>query len=84
MIQVMNIVTGEMIASMPTQSILSSVQIPVCWRGDTLYVKIVPKPVGGFYSSDSDEEEDVYEVSLAKWNYLSNQLTNIPSVQVRP
>ena len=81
-IQVMNIVTGEMIASMPTQSILSSVQIPVCWRGDTLYVKIVPKPVGGFYSSDSDDEEDVYEVSLAKWNYLSNQLTNIPSVQV--
>ena len=83
-IQVMNIVTGEMIASMPTQSILSSVQIPVCWRDDTLYVKIVPKPVGGFYSSDSDEEEDVYEVSLAKWNYLSNQLTNIPSVQVVP
>ena len=81
-IQVTNIVTGEMIASMPTQSILSSVQIPVCWRGDTLYVKIVPKPVGGFYSTDSDDEEDVYEVSLASWNYLNNQLTNIPSVQV--
>ena len=81
-IQVTDIVTGAVVASLPTQSILSSVQIPVCWRGDDLYVKIVPKPVGGFYSSDSDDDDDVYEVSMAQWNYQSSQLVNIPSVQV--
>ena len=82
-IQVMDIVSGQMIASLPTQSILSSVQIPVCWRGDCLFVKIVPKPVGGFYSDGSDDDEDVYEVSMAKWNYKTNHLVNIPSVQVQ-
>merc|ERR1719323_706445 len=65
-IQVMDIVSGEMIASLPTQSILSSVQIPVCWRGDCLYVKIVPKPVGGFYSDGRDDSQSSNPVHIVK------------------
>ena len=45
----------------------------------SLYVKIVPKPMGGFVSED---DEDMYEVSMARWNYTTEKLTIIPSVQV--
>ena len=78
-INIIDITSGALVASMPTQSILSSVQIPICWKDDTLYVKIVPKPAGGFVSED---DEDLYEVSMAKWNITTNKLTIIPSVKV--
>jgi len=80
-INIIDITTGHTVASLPNQSILSSVQIPVCWKQDTLYMKLVPKPVGGFVSDDDD---DVYEVSLARWDFTSDtdNLQIIPSVPV--
>jgi len=80
MIQVMDILSGNIIASLPTQSILSSVQMPVCWKDNKLYVKIVPKPEGGFFSGDA--EDDVYQVSVACWDIEEDSLTTVPSVQV--
>ena len=79
-IQVMDIDTGNILAALPTQSILSSVQMPVCWRDGKLYVKIVPKPEGGFFSG-SDEDE-VYQVSLACWDLEADSLNTVPAVQI--
>ena len=79
-IQVMDITTGIIIASLPTQSILSSVQMPVCWKDNKLYVKIVPKPEGGFFSDDTEDE--VYQVSVACWDVREDSLTTVPSVHV--
>jgi len=81
-IQVLDVSTGVMVASLPTESILASVQMPVCWRGEKLFIKIVPKPVGGFYSSEEGDEEDEFQISLANWDIKTNQLTNIPAAQV--
>jgi len=81
-IQVLDVTTGDMVASLPTESILASVQMPVCWRGEKLFIKIVPKPVGGFYSSEEGDEEDEFQVSLAQWDIRTNQLSNIPAAQV--
>eukprot|EP00090_Calanus_glacialis_P018917 TRINITY_DN29226_c0_g1_i1.p1 TRINITY_DN29226_c0_g1~~TRINITY_DN29226_c0_g1_i1.p1 ORF type:complete len:496 (+),score=140.44 TRINITY_DN29226_c0_g1_i1:83-1570(+) len=81
-IQVLDVRTGDMVASLPTESILASVQMPVCWRGEKLFIKIVPKPVGGFYSSEEGDEEDEFQISLANWDIRTNQLTNIPGAQV--
>ena len=80
MIQVLDITTGHIIASLPTQSILSSVQMPVCWKDNKLYVKIVPKPDGGFFSGEAEDE--VYQVSVACWDVKDGSLTIVPSVQV--
>jgi len=80
MIQVTDIVSGQVVKCLPTESILSCVQIPVSWSGDNLFVKIVPKPSGAFLSNDDDV--DLYEVSLAKWNIKTNHLCHIPHVQV--
>lgn len=79
-IQVLDVSTGSLVASLPTDSILASVQMPVCWTRGKLLVKIVPKPVGGFYSSE--ETEDDYQISLASWDVKSNQLTSVPGAQV--
>jgi len=81
-IQVLDVSSGDMVASLPTESILASVQMPVCWRGEKLFVKIVPKPVGGFYSSEEGDEEDEYQISLANWDITTNQLSSIPGAQV--
>ena len=79
MIQITDIVTGNLVSCLPTESILS-LQIPICWRDDQLYVKIVPNPSAAFMNNDVDV--DFYEVSLAKWNITSNELCHIPNVQV--
>jgi len=81
-IQVLDISTGTMVASLPTESILASVQMPVCWFKEKLFIKIVPKPVGGFYSSEEGEDEDDYQISLAYWDIRSNKLTSVPGAQV--
>jgi len=80
-IQVIDVSSGDMVASLPTESILASVQMPVCWRENKLFVKIVPKPVGGFYSSE-EGDDDEFQISLAIWDIHSNSLTNIPAAQV--
>ena len=79
--KVTDIVSGQVVKCLPTESILSCVQIPVSWSGDNLFVKIVPKPSGAFLSNDDDV--DLYEVSLAKWNIKTNHLCHIPHVQVK-
>jgi len=84
-IQVHDVSTGTIVASLPTESILASVQMPVCWSEEKLLIKNVPKPhvgVGGFYSSEEGDEEDDYQISLANWDIRTNQLTNIPGAQV--
>ena len=80
MIQVMDVTTGTVLAALPTQSILSSVQMPVCWKENKLFVKIVPKPDGGFFSGDAEDE--VYQVSVACWDVEEGSLTTVPSVHV--
>merc|ERR1719228_3180783 len=81
-IQVLDVSSGEMVASLPTESILASVQMPVCWFKEKLFIKIVPKPVGGFYSSEEGEDEDDYQISLAYWDIRTNKLTSVPGAQV--
>jgi len=81
-IQVIDLGSSEVVASLPTDSILASVQMPVCWKNDKLIIKIVPKPVGGFYSTDEEEDESGFQISLASWDVDHNKMVSIPAAKV--
>lgn len=83
-IEVTDISTGDLLASLPSQSILSSVKMPVCWRNEILFVKNVPNPniTELIYKDEGEEESNDFEVSLAQWNVRSGEVEEILHAKV--
>jgi len=68
--------TGQQLAVLPQTTILSSVQVPVCWRRGQLYMKEVPRLAE--YTAGEVGEEDDFTVSLARWDSVSGVVTALP------
>lgn len=86
-IKVMNVSSGDEIASIPSlcPSILGSVQMPVAWKGEHLYMKLVPKLLGPTQpgiSTVSMDNSDSDDISLARWSCTTHSLTAVPGVKI--
>jgi hypothetical protein len=71
LVRVTNCETGEPVAELQQTDILSSVQMPVCWRDGHLYLKVVPQLAG----EGGGGEEEEFLVSLARWEPVAGVVT---------
>jgi len=80
-IEVTDISSGNIVSSLSSESLFSSVRMPVSWRGDWLFVKVVPKPYSAAEVGHQQDNDD-FHLSLGRWNVRTDQMENIAYAKV--
>eukprot|EP00088_Acartia_fossae_P012585 TRINITY_DN1649_c0_g1_i5.p1 TRINITY_DN1649_c0_g1~~TRINITY_DN1649_c0_g1_i5.p1 ORF type:complete len:255 (-),score=58.68 TRINITY_DN1649_c0_g1_i5:172-936(-) len=75
---IMDLKTGDRIHTIQSHHFLSSIQIPLKWEDDKLFLKIIP--VRGAQRSDSDTDVDDFGVSLGYLDLADRRLKVIPGL----